>query len=142
MTDEEKLKAQELEWRPIAGFDGRYEVAPSGRVWQNRRVDSLGHVRKGRFMKPTLHTFKHTKDNENRKSDSPAVRLINREGDGHWIPICVLLADAFLGGYDPASMSFRFLNGKPQDARLENIALIPKKIGLLAARLSRLRTAA
>ena len=39
------------EWRPIAGYEGIYEVSSSGRVQVLDRVDSLGRDRPGRVMK-------------------------------------------------------------------------------------------
>lgn len=40
-------------WKPVKDFEGYYEVSNFGRIFALPRVDTLGHSRKGHYMKTT-----------------------------------------------------------------------------------------
>jgi len=83
-------------WRPIPGFEGRYEVSDLGRVWT--------HV-SNRLMKPSLDS-----------SGRPAVCIAHRA-----LRVHRLVAAAFLGPC-PEGQEVRHLNGDRTDNRLSNLA--------------------
>lgn len=85
-------------WRPVMGYEGRYEVSSLGSI----RATATGEVRK-----PQAHKSGH-------------LRVLLYPG-GKVMPIHRAVAHAFLG--DPSGMVVRHLNGDPQDNRPENLAI-------------------
>lgn len=100
-------------WRPVAGYEGRYEVSDLGNI---RSVDRTVHlynggsyVRKGVPMHPSKDTFGHLQ-----------VRLSDGKSSKVW-QVHRLVANAFLG-QRPDGYHTRHLNGDPTDNRLQNLA--------------------
>lgn len=101
-------------WKPVPGYEGRYEVSDQGRVRSLDREVRLynggRYVRKGALMHPTKDTFGHLQ-----------VRLCAGKGVGRMHQVHCLVASAFLGPA-PEGMQTRHLNGVANDNRLENLA--------------------
>lgn len=102
------------EWRPVPGYEGRYEVSDQGRVRSLDRVvrtyNGGSYTRKGALMHPTKDTFGHLQ-----------VRLSPGKGKGQMFQVHRLVAMAFLGPR-PDGLHTRHLNGDPTDNRAENLA--------------------
>lgn len=80
-------KLQE-EWRPVAGYEGAYEVSNTGRVRSLARLDSAGNRRQSRELAPAT---------------SNGYLYVNLSKDGKGTPhrIHVLVARAFIGERPP-----------------------------------------
>ena len=39
-------------WKDVAGYEGLYQVSDKGRIYSVERIDSRGHRRRGRVLKP------------------------------------------------------------------------------------------
>lgn len=96
------------EWRPIAGYEGFYEVSDLGRVRSMPRivVSSSGrHNRMGGFV---LNAW----------VGGPGYPMVGLRQRSHLVHRLVL--EAFIGPCPPGQMC-RHLNGNRQDARLVNL---------------------
>jgi hypothetical protein len=87
-------------WRPIAGYEGRYEVSDHGRVW------SLRHRI---YLKPTLTKFGYLR-----------VELF-RDGTGTKRLVHCLVAEAFIGAFPPGQ-EVRHLDGDKGNCAAVNLA--------------------
>lgn len=100
------------EWRPIPGYEGRYEVSDQGRVYSCARsfVDVLGRPRmhKGRFLRPTVNQWGYQ------------VFTLYKDSmhEREYVHRAVL--KAFVGDMSDTHIT-RHLNGNPRDNRLENL---------------------
>lgn len=100
-----------LEWRPVVGFEGRYEVSNDGRVRSVDRVDHLGRHWKGRVRKAQISRgYPAISMTE---SDTPGARHVVRR-------IHVLVAEAFIGPRPPGAVT-RHLDGDAQNNHVSNI---------------------
>ena len=97
------------EWRPIRGYEGRYEVSNLGRVWSVLRyvLTRQDHTRRagGNYLRPSPT-----------KSGHLEVNLGGRTRHVH-----VLVAEAFLGARPEGADCVCHNNGDPSDNRLENL---------------------
>lgn len=95
------------EWRPVVGYEGRYEVSSLGRVRSCTRVVAFGSQKRtavGRVLSPsTAHRYL-------------SVNLSRRPRRVH-----LLVLEAFVG-LRPQGMVARHLNGDPTDNRIANLA--------------------
>ena len=102
------------EWRPVVGYEDRYEVSSLGRVRSLDRTVHLynggSYIRKGAMMHPTRDTYGHLQ-----------VRLCGGRGNARMKQVHRLVADAFLGPR-PKGAHTRHLNGVPTDNAVENLA--------------------
>lgn len=89
------------EWRPIPGYEGRYEVSNLG------RVRSFLKGKNGALLKPWL------------RNGYPAVNLFAPSGDRKFM-VHRLVLEAFVGP-PRGGHECRHLNGNPLDARLANL---------------------
>lgn len=90
------------EWRPIPGFDGRYEVSDQGRVRSLIR---------GRILSPKPE----------RHSGYMCIELRPQPRLAKTLRVHRLVLEAFVGPR-PDGMLARHLNGNPTDNRLANLA--------------------
>lgn len=93
------MNAEHEEWRPVAGYIGRYEVSSLGRIWS--------HWSK-RVMRPRIGGPGYPAV-ELKKSGSVSPRYVHH-----------LVAEAFLGPR-PQGAEIRHLNGDKTDNRLINL---------------------
>ena len=95
------------EWRPIPGYEGRYDVSDDGRVRSYWRQPWRSTPQ--RILRPMLET----------KAGYPAVVLCDGQTKRR-IRIHRLVLEAFVGPR-PAGLGARHLNGNPADCRLSNL---------------------
>ena len=87
-------------WKPIAGFEGLYEVSNLGRVRSLDRVDDMGRLRKGKIRKPNLDSRGYYLMVNLWKNGTPSMWLVHR-----------LVARAFL----PNEMKHKEVNHKDEN---------------------------
>jgi len=87
-------------WKPVVGYEGRYEVSSLG------RVKSL--LRGGKLRKPCLT-----------KGGYFSVRLFGESGE-KWKPVHHLVLEAFVGPRPDGMEACHFPNG-PEDNSVENV---------------------
>lgn len=102
------------QWRPVAGYEGFYEVSDLGRVRSLPRVitrknDSPLPV-PGRIMSPS----------PNGRAKHRAL-LLSRQGKVKTAKVHILVLEAFVGPR-PEGQVARHLNDDPDDNRLANLA--------------------
>lgn len=96
-------------WRPVLGYEGRYEVSSLGRVWSCKGVaPGADREAAGKMLKPLYNTSGH------------AQVSLCRDGEGNRQQIHRLMLAAFVGPCPPG-MEVRHLNGDPADNRLANL---------------------
>lgn len=100
------------QWRPVVGYEGRYEVSDHGRVrGLDRRVRTKGGgmmTVKGRVLAPAPNGNGH-----------PAVSL-HREGVSKTWKVHTLVLEAFVGPR-PEGMGCRHLDSNPENNHLSNL---------------------
>jgi len=90
------------EWRPVVGYEGRYEVSDDG------QVRSFVRSPEGRLLKPWVSGLGHKK---------VALHKNGRQ-KSHWVH--QLVAAAFIGP-KPKSKEVRHMNGDGGDNRVNNL---------------------
>lgn len=99
-------------WRPVRGFEGRYEVSTMGRVrkaWPGAREPRvLSHFRK------------------NRLDSSYYVQLFRPGGRYIKAPVLRLVAEAFMGELAEGLVAVH-KNGLHTDNRLENVVILSRE---------------
>lgn len=93
-------------WRPVAGFEGAYEVSSHGRVKSLPRTTT-----KGGFLTPKI---------ARKRGGYPVVGLV-MNGKQSTRSIHSLVAEAFIGERLPG-FDIRHIDGNPLNARVENLA--------------------
>ena len=93
------------EWRPLAGYEGRYEVSSCGRV--KSLVDNF-HRPRSKILLPN-------------PNHAGYLRVKLQKDGGKWTaPVHRLVAEAFLGPR-PDGMTVNHKNGAKEDNRPENL---------------------
>lgn len=87
------------EWKPVEGFEGKYEVSDAGELRSLDREDTIGRKIKGRAIKPCV----------------AGAGYLNYMG----FNIHRKVAAAFLGS--AAGRTVNHINGNKQDNRVENL---------------------
>jgi hypothetical protein len=107
-------------WKPVAGYEGYYEVSNLGRVRSlDRYVNGISNGlparfrRRGRVLRP--------KNVGPRPYCYLGVTLA-KEGDKRTRPIHVLVLETFVGPKPEAKSEGRHLNGDRANCRLDNLA--------------------
>lgn len=101
------------EWRPVLGFEGRYEVSDDGRVRSVTRTTKIRDGRQYTFVGQERKTFlvkgyPHLSIKRNGRHVNKYVHL--------------LVCEAFYGPRPSPQHEARHLNGNPLDNRVENLA--------------------
>jgi DNA-binding CsgD family transcriptional regulator len=99
---------QEEIWRPIAGYEGLYEISNFGRVKSLDRIDARGRRWKGRIMANQTH-----------KSGHQTLRLC-KEAQYENYKVHHLVLNAFVGPR-PEGTECCHNDGNPANNRLENL---------------------
>ena len=102
MTEQER-------WLPVVGYEGLYEVSDLGSVRSLDRVDSYGHHRKTRVLKPIPNGSGHYQVRLYRNGKSESYPYVHR-----------LVLETFVGPC-PKGMFSCHWNDDPSDNRLENL---------------------
>lgn len=96
-------------WKDVPGFEGLYQVCPSGMVRSLDRVDCRGQFRKGRVLKPY----------RDGNTGYVAISLL-KNGVSKRVKLHRLIASVFM--HEPAEgEQVNHLNGIRDDNRLENL---------------------
>jgi hypothetical protein len=100
------------EWRPIPGYDGRYDASNIGRIrsWASQVFGDNRRRLKPRLMKPRVSSKYLRLSIAKDKDASPQIMAVHR-----------LVLMAFVGLPTPAAPFCRHLNGDRFDNRLENL---------------------
>ena len=103
---------QNIEWKPIKGYEGLYEVSNDGRVRRNRFINGSHNFEKIKECKQTLNSWGYMTVNlcKNGKSNTKRVHR--------------LVAIAFLGESD---LQIDHIDGNKQNNRLDNLEYVTPK---------------
>lgn len=99
------------EWKPIAGYEGFYEISNLGRVRSLNRVDSIGRTRKGRMKATPID------------KTSTGYRFVGlcKEGVAKKVDVHVLVLEAFVGPRPSPSMEACHGDGNRANPVLSNL---------------------
>ncbi|MEY3180200.1 MAG: hypothetical protein RL614_672 [Pseudomonadota bacterium] len=100
------------EWRPIAGYEGVYEVSNLGRV---RSLDRLVRANSG-WRRTGVRYFNPSNSGKNKKYKRVLLRNPDKQR-----PVHHLVLEAFIGPR-PENCEARHLDGDPSNNRLDNLA--------------------
>lgn len=103
---------QNIEWKPIKGYEGLYEVSNDGRVRRIRFINGSHNFEKIKECKQTLNSWGYMTVNlcKNGKSNTKRVHR--------------LVAIAFLGESD---LQIDHIDGNKQNNRLDNLEYVTPK---------------
>ena len=106
-----------IEWKPVNGFEGSYEISNDGRLRSLDRLDSLGKKIRGKEIKTSLAGRGY-----------PHYGL-TKNGRKHGRYIHRMVAEAFLGPRE--GMEVNHINGDKTDNRLCNLEWVTPSQNIL-----------
>lgn len=114
MADNQHTPTKNEEWRPVIGYEGRYEVSDQGRVRRLPRefTDSIGRIY--RFEEKVLRPGRNT------DSGHVTVFLADKSKKQSSKQVHVLVLEAFVGPRPEGTEACHF-NDIASDNRLENL---------------------
>lgn len=101
-----------VEWKPIKGYEGLYEVSNDGRVRRLRFTNGSHDFEKVRECKQTLNTWGYMTVN------------LSKNGKGNTKRVHRLVANAFLG---ESNLQIDHIDGNKQNNRLDNLEYVTPK---------------
>ena len=101
-----------IEWKPIKGYEGLYEVSNDGRVRRLRFTNGSHDFEKVRECKQTLNTWGYMTVN------------LSKNGKGSTKRVHRLVANAFLG---ESNLQIDHIDGNKQNNRLDNLEYVTPK---------------
>ncbi|MDR3018665.1 NUMOD4 motif-containing HNH endonuclease [Delftia acidovorans] len=99
------------QWKPIAGYEGFYEISTLGRVRSLPRIDSIGRARKGRMKATPIDRT------------SAGYRFVGlcRDGVARKLDVHVLVLEAFVGPRPSPDMEACHEDGDRANPALSNL---------------------
>jgi len=101
-----------IEWKPIKGYEGLYEVSNDGRVRRLRFINGSHNFEKIKECKQTLNTWGYMTVNLSKNGKSNTKRVHR------------LVADAFLG---ESNLQVDHIDGNKRNNRLDNLEYVTPK---------------
>lgn len=101
-----------IEWKPVKGYEGLYEVSNDGRVRRLRFTNGSHDFEKVRECKQTLNTWGYMTVN------------LSKNGKGNTKRVHRLVANAFLG---ESNLQIDHIDGNKQNNRLDNLEYVTPK---------------
>lgn len=101
-----------IEWKPIKGYEGLYEVSNDGRVRRLKFINGKHNFEKIKECKQTLNTWGYMTVN------------LSKDGKGNTKRVHKLVANAFLGESD---LQVDHIDGNKQNNRLDNLEYVTPK---------------
>lgn len=101
-----------IEWKPIKGYEGLYEVSNDGRVRRLKFINGRHNFEKIKECKQTLNTWGYMTVN------------LSKNGKGNTKRVHKLVANAFLGESD---LQIDHIDGNKQNNRLDNLEYVTPK---------------
>lgn len=101
-----------IEWKPIKGYEGLYEVSNDGRIRRLRFTNGSHDFEKVRECKQTLNTWGYMTVN------------LSKNGKGNTKRVHRLVANAFLG---ESNLQIDHIDGNKQNNRLDNLEYVTPK---------------
>ena len=97
-----------MQLTPVAGYEGRYSITPTGEVWSHPYTRSDGQRRKGIWLRPAVSIYGYKQ-----------VVLTKPDKSRHTLSIHRLVATAYLGEGDGLQVNHK--NGDKLDNSVENL---------------------
>lgn len=101
-----------IEWKPIKGYEGLYEVSNDGRVRRLKFINGRHNFEKIKECKQTLNTWGYMTVN------------LSKNGKGNTKRVHRLVANAFLG---ESELQIDHIDGNKQNNRLDNFEYVTAK---------------
>lgn len=101
-----------IEWKPIKGYEGLYEVSNDGRVRRLKFINGKHNFEKIKECKQTLNTWGYMTVN------------LSKDGKGNTKRVHKLVANAFIGESD---LQVDHIDGNKQNNRLDNLEYVTPK---------------
>ena len=102
---------------PVAGYEGRYSVTPTGEVWSHPYTRSDGKRRKGIWLRPATNPSGHKQ-----------VVLTRPDKSRHSICVHRLVATAYLGYREGLQVNHK--NGDKLDNSVDNLEWVTQEENL------------
>lgn len=100
-------------WRPVIGFEGKYEVSNTGQIRSMPRIDARGIAKKGKVLKPSIRSkYGHLGITLYVNPQEKTVKHV-------WVHRVV--AEAFLGAGLPSAPHVRHADGSPSNNAVTNL---------------------
>ncbi|WP_448677289.1 NUMOD4 motif-containing HNH endonuclease [Delftia acidovorans] len=99
------------QWKPIAGYEGFYEISTLGRVRSLPRIDSIGRARKGRMKATPI----------DRTSTGYRFARLSKDGIAKKLVVHVLVLETFVGPRPSPAMEACHGDGDRANPVLSNL---------------------
>jgi hypothetical protein len=113
------LPPQEPVWRPVVGFEGRYEISDAGDVRSLDRVAT--YTRRDQYSGRDLTVERHHRGRMLRPAPSDSGHLSVVVGRGNTRAIHIMVLEAFVGPA-PNGAEGRHLDGDPSHNAVDNLS--------------------
>lgn len=106
-----------MQLTPVAGYEGRYSITPTGEVWSHPYTRSDGKRRKGIWLRPAVSIYGYKQ-----------VVLTKPDKSRHTLSIHRLVATAYLG--EGSGLQVNHKNGNKLDNNVENLEWVTQEENL------------